>query len=564
MPEGIWYYTYSPYLWPSACTALFLLTLAVYSGLRRTLPGAKPLLVGCLFAAAWAIGSVMDLAAAEVSTKVIWSKFQSCVQLPLVIAITFFILEYAWPGRWLTNRNLILSTFAPVVFLGIALTNDFHHFAWIDFRLHGYGTIQQQLGIGSWIMVISTLLGFGAINLVVFGWLFYKSQQHRWPVVFMLVGQFVGRTLYAMVRAELFHFALPLELLGMGFEFLMYAIALFGFRIFDPIPMARQTAIEQLHTGMLVLDLRETVASLNPAAERILGITAKDAKGQPIQNLIPAYPPTLPDDPVETEVNWELIPGSRDFILTVSRLNDWRGLEVGRMLMLRDVTEQKKAQANLLKQQRVMATLKERDRLARELHDELAQDLAMVNLQAQIVSGLLDSGKVDQAREQLQILAKLAREAHVDVRGEIRELSSRVTQENGLPGEIQRFTDMFQQVYGVKTDLALPADHSAIFFEPKIAVQIMRILQEAFTNIRKHARATHVQVTLAKARDRVELVIEDDGIGFKQESFPETRQTFGLDIMSDRAEEIGGNVAIHSFPGQGTRVVLTVPVEGDR
>jgi len=87
--------------------------------------------------------------------------------------------------------------------------------------------------------------------------MFLRSPQQRWPVVLMLVGQLVGRMLFLLERIYLLRSVPPLDLLGMSFEFLMYAIALFGFRIFDPIPLARRTAIEQLHSGMLVLDTQE-------------------------------------------------------------------------------------------------------------------------------------------------------------------------------------------------------------------------------------------------------------------------------------------------------------------
>lgn len=84
------------------------------------------------------------------------------------------------------------------------------------------------------------------------GWLFLHSPQHRWPVLIMLFGQFVGRTLFMLDRIYAIRFVPPLDLLGMAFEFLMYAIAFLGFRIFDPISLARQAAIAQMREGMLV------------------------------------------------------------------------------------------------------------------------------------------------------------------------------------------------------------------------------------------------------------------------------------------------------------------------
>ena len=89
------HYAYTPHIWPSFLTVLLLIALAVYSGRRRSVPGALPFTIGCLFAALWAAGSMMEAAAVEVQTKIFWVKFQGAWILPVVTAITCFVLEYA-------------------------------------------------------------------------------------------------------------------------------------------------------------------------------------------------------------------------------------------------------------------------------------------------------------------------------------------------------------------------------------------------------------------------------------------------------------------------------------
>ena len=123
-------------------------------------------------------------------------------------------------------------------------------------------------------MAISYSFGLVILKLIVFTWLFLHSPQHRWPVAIMVTGHIGVRALYVLEKANSIHSILPLDVLGLAFIVLMYAIALFGFRIFDPIALARQTAIAQLRDGMLVLDPQGRVVSLNPAAERILSCHA--------------------------------------------------------------------------------------------------------------------------------------------------------------------------------------------------------------------------------------------------------------------------------------------------
>jgi PAS domain-containing protein len=252
--------------------------------------------------------------------------------VPITIAITCFILEYAWPGRWLTRRNLALLAFPGLLGIVMILTNDFHHLIWSNLSFEN-GSVKLQFGSGSWLLLAYSFGVLVLINLVVFGWLFWRSPQHRWPVVLMLVGQLAGRMIFLLDRTHLVQSPLPLDLLGMSLEFLMYAIVLFGFRILDPIPLARRTVIQQLQTGMLVLDPPGRVVSMNPAAQAILGISEKHCVNLSIQELLPAGANLFEDLQAAGTGQGEIILGAgiaaREYQVEITPLNDWRGLGVG-------------------------------------------------------------------------------------------------------------------------------------------------------------------------------------------------------------------------------------------
>jgi PAS domain S-box-containing protein len=556
----IWNYAYTPHLWPSAITALFLLALAAYSWHRRSVPGAIPLTIACLFAAAWATGSVLDYAALDPATKITWVKLQSCAQAPIVIATTCFILEYAWPGRWLTRRNMFILMILPVVFVGLALTNDFHHLAWAGFQMNDYGFTQPLLGPVPLISTVTFLPMFEVINLIVFGWLFLHSPQHRWPVVLIVLGQSVGRTLYTLVKIGVFQPILPLEFFGMGFEFLMYAIALFGLRILDPIPTARNMVIEQLHAGMLVLDNQTNLASLNPAAATILGTTAKLARGKPIRDLLPAYPAGPFKELTETELSLGVGGEVRDYVLTISKLKDFRGLQAGYLVMLRDITEQKQTQAQILEQQRALATLQERERVARELHDGIGQVLGYVKMQAQAARDRLAQGQTAEADECLVQLISVAHDAHADVREYILGAKTTASGQPGFLAALRQYLLRFSEIYGMHARLVEPSGWDDDLLEPTVAAQLLRIIQEALTNVRKHAQATCVQVIIRLDGACAQVIVQDDGVGFDPVLLSdEIGQKYGLGFLRERAAEVGGSVAIHSAPAQGTRVVVDVP-----
>lgn len=553
-------YAFTPQIWPSLITFLLLPVLAVYAWRRRSLPGALPFAIGSLLAALWAAGSVFEYAAIDVATKILWVKVQSVWQLPTVTAITCFILEYAWPGRWLTRRNLALLAIVPLLFLGLALTNNFHHLLWNGFSV--VGSVVPVRGLGSKAAI---LYGYaiGLINIFTYAWLFLHSRQHRWPVALMSIGMIGARTLYLLENTFLGRYNLPLDMLGIAIMDVIFAIALFGFRLFDPIPMARQMAIEQLRDGMLVLDSQGRVASLNPAAQAILGRPQKSSLGRPIRELLPGWTELSGklDEAGSAPMEIQLGAGEarRDFRLETSALKDWRQVQIGQLLVLQEVTEQKKAQAQIIEHQRALAMLEERGQLARELHDNLGQVFAFISTQGQTIRRLLGRGEISTADEYTNRLVEVAQAADVDIRESILGLRASLL-EHGLFPAIQQYLVQYEKNTRIQTELIRPASLKDGCFDPAVEVQLLRILQEALTNIRKHAGARRVEIKFEAGQGWVNISIKDDGQGFDPAGSTDgSGEHIGLRVMGERARGVGGSLSLNSKVGQGTQVLVQVP-----
>jgi PAS domain S-box-containing protein len=536
-----------------------MVALSIYSARRRNVPGAASLMVASLLAAAWAGGSLLEAAAVELGTKIFWFKFQSVVQLPMITASTCFVLEYAWPGRWLNRRNLVLLFFPAFWAIAMILTDNRHHLTWHGFVFNG--SVQPLFGPVSWISAIYFLVILGALNLMVFGWLFLRSPQQRWPVVLMLAGQFAGRMLFLLERVYLLRSVPPLDLLGMSFEFLMYALALFGFRIFDPIPLARRTAIEQLHSGMLVLDTHGKIVSLNPAAALIMGSPAKRLLGRSIQGLLPAGFELAADlqAMVTAEISLGSAPEIRSYQLEASALNDWRGLAVGRLLLLHEITGQKRAQAQIIEHQRALAILHEREQLARELHDSLGQVLGYTTLRMEAIRKLIADGEQAAADDQLVQMEHIVADAHADVREYILNLRIAPTDQQPFFSSLQRYLDGFLKNYGIRVDLTTGAGVEDMILSPDAQMQLFRIIQEAFSNARKHGQTDYVQLSFEIAGGMVRTRIQDNGRGFDPSRAPGEGH-FGLRFMRERAESLGGRLQVASMPGEGTCIDVEFPV----
>jgi PAS domain S-box-containing protein len=559
-----WNYAYTPYIWPSVFTIFLLIGLAGYAWRRRSVPGTLPFTFAVFLAVLWATGSALEYAALDPDTKIAWVKFQTALHLPAGTAVTCFLLEYVWPGRWLTRRNLVLLAIVPLLVMGLILSDYIHHLVWRGFIFERSfdppGAIIQLNGPAGWL-IIAYSFGLVIVNLIVLAWLFQRSPKHRWPVVLIVFAQISGRLIYTLDRAQVIQSDLPLDVLIIGYMTLFYAIALFGLGLFDPVALARQTVIDQLSHGVIVLDDQGRVASLNPTAEKVFGLPASQVKDRPVWEILPSYPPEYQEVWSGTVIEFCLARdgAARDYRMSISQLSDWRGLDVGHLLLLQDVTEQKRAQAQLLEQQRALAMLREREQLAREMHDGIGQVLGYVKMQAQAARDQLAQDCKETVDSQLRQLAAVAQDAHADVREYILGAKAETASHPGFLSALRQYLQRFSEHYPLHTELIAPPDWSDEFLEATAAVHLLRIIQEALTNARKYAQAQCVQVRLQVEDGRALVVIQDDGTGFDPTLLQEGQTDhYGLQFMRERAEQIGGYLTIDSLPGAGTRVMIDV------
>jgi len=201
-----------------------------------------------------------------------------------------------------------------------------------------------------------------------------------------------------------------------------------------------------------------------------------------------------------------------------------------------------------------MAILDERSRIARELHDSLAQTLGWLNLKTEMLVESLRSDDVEGARQEAQAIHRVVRHACYDVRESIEGL--RVQPTDGLVPTMAAYLSEFGRRNGLLTDLSVSNGECRL--TPVAEAEALRILQEALTNVRKHARAGRVEVRLRGTAQMVEIHIADDGQGFDPEALPLERH-YGLRIMRERAERLGGEFHIESKPGAGTRITVRLP-----
>jgi two-component system sensor histidine kinase DegS len=200
----------------------------------------------------------------------------------------------------------------------------------------------------------------------------------------------------------------------------------------------------------------------------------------------------------------------------------------------------------------------ERQRLSRQIHDGPAQALSNFILQAEIAARLFDKD-ADLARAELVNLRTAATATLQKVRDFIFDLRPMMLDDLGLTPTVKRYVDAFKEKSGIQTTLTVTGAERRL--EPVREIMVFRGLQELLGNVRNHAQASQVRITFDMDESRARVVVEDSGKGFDVEAALSGQQkTIGLSSLKERMELLGGRLDIESQIGQGTRVVMEVPV----
>ncbi len=204
--------------------------------------------------------------------------------------------------------------------------------------------------------------------------------------------------------------------------------------------------------------------------------------------------------------------------------------------------------------EREAAVGEERALLARELHDSIAQSLAFLKIQLQLLRAAVQRGQAAQMQKALDEMDTGLRESINDVRELLVHFRTR-TNTDDVEQALQETLQKFKHQTGLPTLLQVQGD--GLPLPPDVQVQVLHVVQEALSNVRKHAAASHVALDIVKG-SRWRFVVRDNGIGFDATQ-GHGESHVGIKIMRERADRSGAEVAVRSGPGQGTVVTLTLP-----
>jgi signal transduction histidine kinase len=210
-----------------------------------------------------------------------------------------------------------------------------------------------------------------------------------------------------------------------------------------------------------------------------------------------------------------------------------------------------------------MAVMEERNRMAREIHDTLAQGFSGIILQLEAGEQALGSD-LPALQRHLNQARNLARKSLAEARRSVWNLRPQALEQRPLADAIKEEVDRFSQSTGVNAKFNILGDRRDL--PPELEAGILRIFQESMANVRKHAKATEVEVNLTFNEAAAELAVRDNGVGFKPKVSGDVdrgkkkRDTFGLISMRERARGLGGTFEVQSQSGKGTLVKIVIPI----
>jgi signal transduction histidine kinase len=555
--------------WPYLATAALAALLALYAWTQPRRPGSRYVAASAGVWSLWALAAgaqtLLQAAALRFDAFALQSTC-ALLEAPLQLMV---VLEYTGSEKWLARRRLRLLFLPALLFLLLALIlphnflGSFENHAAIEVIV---GSKAARWGSFAFVAAVQLVIAAVLLNCL------QRAPAFRVPVLLIGLGPMITLVAFALLDPQRLTVS-PIQatVLFACVTCVLYFVALYNYHFLRVIPVAQDLVIQHMPYALLVLDAENRLVDLNAGAQALPGLPGKlalrqaatDALGDWWERIAPLIGPT----PVSQDVAVQSGPGQRIFHVVSLPLLQASGWRMGQAFVLEEVTQARQAQQQQAQAQWAQATREERQQLADELHDGLSQSLAFLNLQAQAAQVYLEAGQREASQASVVRLGQAARQVEGDMRELIGDLLTISLPSEGFCDTLRRVAAQFGKQNGLHVSLEIEHDAeiscAPSVLPPAAGVQLLRIVQEALANVRKHAGSpTLIDLRLRAQTGQLQLTITDNGTGFDPLLAGTVGKHYGLQVMRQRAASIGGQLAIHSAPDQGTRVEVSVPLAG--
>jgi len=546
---------YNPLAIPFVMSATIIILLFVLGWRRRGSELTRIYLwyMGCLLV--WVLASLLELLTLNLELSLLFANisFLGITMFP-VMTVGIVMIYNGQAARF--RRLLPFMLIIPITTNVLIWTNPLHGLwrgaSYRDLTTTWFPISYYEYGV--WFNTVHTPFSIGMVFVAIYLLLrspHLRDRAYRRQLLLLLaalllpflteIAHQLGLQPIAYFNATSLVFPVSGVLIGW---------AVLDMRFLDISPIARDLVVENINDPVIVLDARQRIVDLNPAARHQLWPGMTGIIGQRIELLLPAYA-TLDTELLEFrsyehEIEIEREDGCEHYEVKISPIER----DAGQLLLLRNVTDQREATQVTIEQARQVAVLEERQRVARELHDSVNQTLFAASTLSDLMTMAIDR-KPEKVSQYALDIQQLIRGATSEMRLILMELYPHALVETDLNISIQHLCTAFTGASGVPVTFT---PTSQIHLEAERQVAFYRIAQEALQNINKHAEANEVNVSLNRDNRQLVMTIVDDGLGFDMDQT--LTNHFGLMNMGKRAMMNGLKLSLNSALGEGTKVKL--------
>ncbi|MGA9139582.1 MAG: histidine kinase N-terminal 7TM domain-containing protein [Methanocella sp.] len=548
-----------------ATAAAIIAAIFLYVWQKRRSPGGLYFSLFMAAAAEWTLMSAMEYSVADMPSKILFATLAYPGVATVAPLWFIFALDYSRRTRWLRSRWLTLIWVVPIAVILLAFTNEWHGLTWPVITpasgepgailLYSLGLAVMANAVYAYALLIggSIILLKAALR---------SSGRSFLPIMIIVVG-----TLVSLVTNLLYPTSLNpvkgLDITPLAFMIsgLLFTWAIFGQRLFELLPVAREKLIQVMPDGAIVMDCDRKVVEINPAARRMLSLSenlAVDDIGR-VTDRWPALAGCFKSGAdAELDVMIDGPEGAAWLDTRVSVLYDTRGKQAGRLVVLRDVTKRKHADEELKRSNEALsASLHEKEVLLKEVHHRVKNNL-------QIVSSILSLQSGSACSESQATL--------------LRESQDRIRSMALVHEKLYRSRDLSRINFGeyvhsliaslARSYIASPAittriEVPDIYLDIDGAIPCGLIINELVSNSLKYAfrdgRAGEVCVSLSRREGIYTLVVSDDGAGLPPDLDFRNTASLGLQLVNTLVGQLEGTIELDSAGGTMFRITFVRP-----
>jgi len=345
-------YQFVPYLWVSLFLTLLIITLIIYTWENLSVIGARYFLLTLVLVEVWILAQAFEMAALDLSTKIIWANIQYTPIMLTPVTYLYLTLQFTKHANWLQLRWLgLLFLIAPIAMIILLWTNDIHGLirqnAHLDFS-GLFPTVEKTYGPLFWVFAVYNY----AVNILTIIILVNACKEkisiYRKQIIFLIVALLlpVISNILHISGINVYNIDTTPSVFGLSAIILSWGI--FRYRLFDIIPIAHSIIIQEMRTGMIVLDDKGRILDINPAARKMLNIASKQPIGHSMETELKGIPDLINiykkgKDSV-CEMTFEINEINYSYEVTFTQIVNLNKVFIGWLLQIYDITERKIAE----------------------------------------------------------------------------------------------------------------------------------------------------------------------------------------------------------------------------